>query len=835
MGTPAEQEQVDHFLNIYPFWNLLKDIVLLLDADGMIIFANKEYTRMLRVELRDIQFTHVDWCNTTWQQIKKEIESKAENIIYFDLNECSPGKKINLQFVQKLPIASTEYYLFQENARIKDSFFSRALLNNSEVGFITINKDYQIEEFNLAAQKITCLISGKELSTGADFSEYLNQIPHQTKFEKHCSTAFSGDYVFFVQNFSTGDLDDTWLEFQFNPITVSSKLVNGVAIVIRDISTYKNIEFEISRSEEIFRNTFNNINDPALLWQKKEDGQIILKTYNIAANTLSHGKIGEWLGTTIQEFYLGLEKVQDIVSEVFSTGYKRTEEVFVKLITTGEEKWFSTDFARISSNFLLDISEDITDRKNADLALAEKQRQYETLLKNLPGMAYRCKNDSAWTMEFVSEGCIDLSGYASDELKDSKEITYAEIIHPDDRDTVWENIQKGLAHQKSFELIYRIITKDKVEKWVWERGQGIENAHGEIFALEGFISDITERVKFEQKAEKARHQAEALQEAMSELASQLDLSQVLRRILLTLKKILDFDSAVLFLKEDETIKVAAARGFTNTASLINKTFPMNNSLLNEVQASGKPLILDDAQQDARFERWEGANLVRGWLCVPLIRHKQFLGFLTIDSYVPGAYQQEDALIAQTFADEAAIVIENARLYEKAQQMATSDGLTGIFNRRYFYEIAKKEFERSQRYNTPLSTIMIDIDHFKYINDTYGHAAGDRVLIQFVERMQAELRNTDILSRYGGEEFAILLPETDSEEAFQVAERLRTVVAKDPFTLQAAKPYITISLGVATNETDVALLDLLIDRSDKALYESKQFGRNRVRSWRRVIS
>ena len=193
------------------------------------------------------------------------------------------------------------------------------------------------------------------------------------------------------------------------------------------------------------------------------------------------------------------------------------------------------------------------------------------------------------------------------------------------------------------------------------------------------------------------------------------------------------------------------------------------------------------------------------------------------------------MIAQTFADEAAIMIENARLYEKAQLMATFDALTGIHNRRYFFEEAKKEFNRLKRYNNQLSVIMIDIDHFKLINDRFGHAAGDKVLIQFVERVQKKLRNSDVLARYGGEEFSILLPQTGLEQARQAAERIREEIAYQPFSTGEAETYITISLGVAENTDDVADLDELIDRSDKAMYEAKQFGRNRVRIWREKIN
>lgn len=834
MSGMVEVNQIDYLNNIFPFWDLLKDIIILVDGKGAIVFVNKEYLGLVDMSLEEMQQSSLNWCNSDWESVKTTIDQNPENIIFFELNECNSTEHISLQFVQKLIFGEATYYLFQENRRSFDGHISRALLNNKEVGFISINSEREIENFNKTAQRMVKQFCNKEFFSGDNFFEFIRNLPEWQIFEKYCTEALNGEYVFYSQNYTQDSGLDSWCEFQFNPITKVSGQVSGVAIMIRDISDYKNSEFETRRNETIFRNTFNNINDPSLLWQKKADGFIVLENYNNSAEEISRGNIKEWVGSTIEQFFPGLDHIQKIFYEVFESGDKRSEEIFTRMITTGEDKWFSSDYIRISSDFLLNISKDITARKQADLALAEKQRQYETLLKNLPGMAYRCKNDEDWTMEFVSAGCVELTGYAPEELVGNAVTSYEALIHREDAQLVKEMINEGLKIQHGFELIYRIFTKSGEIKWVWERGQAIENERGEIFALEGFISDITERIQSEQKAEKARRQAEALQEAMAELASQLDLSQVLRRILLTLKKVLEYDSATLFLKVDDSIKVVAARGFTNTSRLINKTFPANNLLLAEIQSTRKAIILDDAQAEPNFVRWEGADQVHGWMCVPLIRHDQFLGFLTIDSYERGKYNSEDAIIAQTFADETAIVIENARLYEHANQLATSDGLTGINNRRYFYEIAKSEFERCLRYKSPLSIIMIDIDHFKFINDNYGHAAGDQVLIQFVERVKRELRSTDILARYGGEEFIILLPETDIEEGTRVAERLRSITSQKPFDIKSAQPYITISLGVATVESDVSLLDVLIDRSDKALYESKQFGRDRVRQWRRMI-
>ena len=199
-------------------------------------------------------------------------------------------------------------------------------------------------------------------------------------------------------------------------------------------------------------------------------------------------------------------------------------------------------------------------------------------------------------------------------------------------------------------------------------------------------------------------------------------------------------------------------------------------------------------------------------------------------YNGGSYGNGGAMrvapIGAYFAEDIDAVIENARLFEQTQQMALTDTLTGIFNRRYFYELAQKEFARSKRYQDPLSVIMIDLDHFKNINDRFG----DQVLVQFVQRIQSELRESDIFGRFGGEEFIILLPETNIGDATQVAERLREVTAEYPFLLVTAQTFITISLGVSCFKFTTVSLDQLIDQSDKALYDAKQLGRNRVRIW-----
>ncbi len=177
------------------------------------------------------------------------------------------------------------------------------------------------------------------------------------------------------------------------------------------------------------------------------------------------------------------------------------------------------------------------------------------------------------------------------------------------------------------------------------------------------------------------------------------------------------------------------------------------------------------------------------------------------------------------------ILERTRAQEELRRLAAVDALTGAANRRRFRELASSEVERAARYERPLAVVLIDLDHFKGVNDTYGHQAGDDVLRVFAERCRAVGRKTDVFARYGGEEFILLLPETRVVEARVVAERLRSVVAAEPFETCAGPILVTCSLGVAgTEQTEKPALDTLVARADQALYQAKREGRNRVAVW-----
>jgi diguanylate cyclase (GGDEF)-like protein len=213
------------------------------------------------------------------------------------------------------------------------------------------------------------------------------------------------------------------------------------------------------------------------------------------------------------------------------------------------------------------------------------------------------------------------------------------------------------------------------------------------------------------------------------------------------------------------------------------------------------------------------------MCIPLVSFGQTLGALVLDSPEAGAFRHHDVQSLESVADICATAIQNAHYVERVKQLAYLDGLTGIFNRRFFELRIAEEIERSRRFGTGMAVIMIDIDQFKRLNDEFGHLLGDEVLRQVSSIFHQQLRKIDVVCRYGGEEFAILLSQTSPEHAHAVAEKLRRLV--ETWQFPGVPRPVTISAGAATCPEHGSTRDELVAAADAGLYAAKQAGRNRV--------
>jgi diguanylate cyclase (GGDEF)-like protein len=227
-----------------------------------------------------------------------------------------------------------------------------------------------------------------------------------------------------------------------------------------------------------------------------------------------------------------------------------------------------------------------------------------------------------------------------------------------------------------------------------------------------------------------------------------------------------------------------------------------------------------------------ARITRQQICsyvgVPLVFRDRVVGAISMQNYRPNAYTSDQVRLLETIATQATIALENARLFAQMESLAMTDTLTGIFNRRQFMTMGTIELERSLRYHKQMSAVMIDIDHFKKVNDTYGHIAGDHFLKEIAGLLGRTLRTVDILGRYGGEEFAIIMPETGLEEAQKAAERLRILVEAKQMLIEQVPVNVTASFGVTTLTPNTKDLQVLLEQADRAMYAAKQAGRNQVK-------
>ncbi|GAB4418942.1 MAG: histidine kinase N-terminal 7TM domain-containing protein [Anaerolineales bacterium] len=343
----------------------------------------------------------------------------------------------------------------------------------------------------------------------------------------------------------------------------------------------------------------------------------------------------------------------------------------------------------------------------------------------------------------------------------------------------------------------------------------------------GLIALALEKIQAVGEARKQAEKAETIRQASSAISATLNSSEAVDRILEQLSRVIPFDSASVQLLRENEMEIVGGRGWDNPKEVLGIRFPYPADNPNTVVLqTGQPYLLGDARSAYAIFREAGPHShIRSWLGIPLTIHGEVIGLLAIDSKELNFFTEEHLQTASTFASHVAIALNNAHLFEEVQNMALTDALTGLYNRRGLFGIGQIEFSRALRAQEDFSVIMLDLDHFKQINDTYGHPVGDKVLKELADIIAHSVRGTDIAGRYGGEEFVICLSGTGAKGAKELAERLRKEVKKKHFGFNGHN--ITISLGVASYNQNNPNLETLIARADQALYAAKHNGRNRV--------
>jgi diguanylate cyclase (GGDEF)-like protein len=360
-----------------------------------------------------------------------------------------------------------------------------------------------------------------------------------------------------------------------------------------------------------------------------------------------------------------------------------------------------------------------------------------------------------------------------------------------------------------------------------------------------------------------RKKLETVYQAIATLLESIDLGEICERIIQSV--FLNFrnvDEAVVLIRDEETNELREM-AFRVRRQSERSGLNYSRTVVNRVMNEGKAVMVSDAQGDKRYLTSDSVQLrqIRSILCVPLISKRRSVGVFYIHSTSrPEPFQKEDLFFVTSLAGPAALALDNSMLYSKArraeeslkeahhdlerqvrartaelvelnkrlQELSITDGLTGTYNHRHFIHLLEIEHDRAIRYRRNLSLLMVDIDEFKQVNDGFGHRCGDLVLQHFVSIMKDSVRRTDIIARYGGDEFGILLPETKKSMAIRVSEKIRKQVEMRPFRWEDKTFRITVSIGVAAAlQHGAGDWNGLLNAADQALYRAKGGGRNRV--------
>lgn len=435
---------------------------------------------------------------------------------------------------------------------------------------------------------------------------------------------------------------------------------------------------------------------------------------------------------------------------------------------------------------------------SAEHDLREKERMLSTLLGNIEGMVYRCRDDASWTMEFVSQGCERLTGYSPEDLLLNNRISYEEITYPEDRARVRESISIALREGRGFDLEYRIVRADGAIRWVWERGTGIYDNAGNVLAIEGLIQDVTERKQAEQALAEAERRYRSIFENAIEGIFQTTL-----------------DGQYL------TVNPALARiyGYASPAEMI--------ASLQDIQ---QQLYVDPEQRKAFLKSMQETGMVTNFESRVYRKNGEIIW---ISENAREVRDETGRLLF--FEGTVEDISERKRYQEKLEYQATHDILTGLPNRSLLRDRLEQAMQYALLYHTGLAVVFIDLDQFKLINDSLGHEAGDQFLKLIAQRLRSCVRECDTIARQSGDEFVIVLTDQNCRKTIEsVLRRLLATIAK-PWRFGKLEFHVTCSIGVSLYPDNGIDADSLLKNADSAMYKAKQLGRNTIQFFTEELS
>ncbi|MCX7776157.1 MAG: sensor domain-containing diguanylate cyclase [Spirochaetaceae bacterium] len=409
-------------------------------------------------------------------------------------------------------------------------------------------------------------------------------------------------------------------------------------------------------------------------------------------------------------------------------------------------------------------------------------------------------------------------------------------VHPEDKDRFdlfKERLRNSEPDNPASDTFRIAAAETHLWRWVTITATAVVDARtGAFRAVAGHLQDISEVLDMQEEIRDRLIEIESMKELIGAINQSLNFSETFDRIIKHLRRIIPFDRATAQSYDGYMLSVVAHYGYSDAIVTNTLTFPakgIDNPAVRAIE-SQRPIICNDVEHDfPGFVNVNTSEPVRSWLGIPLVYEGKTIGLLSLDCTRPQFYTDKHVQLASSVADQIAIAFEHSRRHQKVTEAAMTDKLTGLGNRYALETIGQDIFQYAIDNEKPVSFLMLDIDHFKTVNDTYGHSYGDRVLREIASIIKKSIRDTDLAIRYGGEELLLILRDASAREAMVAAERLRTVIGRTPVDGERLLP--TVSIGVySLTPTSLDLMHEAIRKADLALYTAKESGRNRTRVW-----
>ncbi len=520
------------------------------------------------------------------------------------------------------------------------------------------------------------------------------------------------------------------------------------------------------------------------------------------------------------------EKAAAIFKQVIETGYADPIDMDA-LSKDGKKIPLSFTASVIKDNdgsprTFVAVVRDITERNKMEEALRRSEQMSSGMLLTAGTGIYLLQEGR---FQYVNRLFEETSGYSSDEVKGKYSLDY---VHPDDREFVHRKAVEILKGESSLPYEYRLIRKDGEAVWLLDRLMSI-HYDGKRSVL-GSAMDISDIKKAEKQIREYTSQLEALFNIGLTASKTLDISELLGNVIDKVLHATGFNAVGIFLFDQHTRKVVlmAHRGVSNGLLRNAERMKFNEDFTALVARSGKSIIVQDVSTESRVRPmgFEGEG-IESFAVVPIMSKEQVLGVVAIGSHSVHQFPLSTMRLLDTITMQIGMAIDNARLYERALHLAFTDNLTGLYNRRYLLDQLDREFARVARNESSISLLMIDLDGLKKINDQFGHNEGDVVLKKVAKILKQNTRSSDVASRWGGDEFVLLAPDTDSKSAYILAERIRYQVEHCLPKVAGQELTITISVGLAAYPGSVSCVTELLKRADDAMYNAKGLGKNQV--------